>query len=175
MAVAPSTSPRQRPDASTLDVVRNIREALPGFQSAIPDDIKVSFEFDQSFYVTDALRRWHRKDHKRLAYGPDDPDHARSLQDRPGAWCTTIPVALLSALVALWATGQSLNLMTLGGLTLAIGVLVDESVVAVENIHTHFGRDNGTARSVLEASKEVVIPRLPAMLSVVAVFVLPSS
>ena len=83
---------------------------------------------------------------------------------------TTIPVALLSAVVALWAVGQSLNLMTLGGLTLAIGVLVDESVVAIENIHTHLAQAKGTARAVLDASEEVVVPRLLAMLSIVAVF-----
>ncbi len=83
---------------------------------------------------------------------------------------TTIPLALLSALVALWASGQTINLMTLGGLTLAIGILVDESVIAVENIHRHLGDRKPVARAVLSASGEVVVPRLLIMLSILAVF-----
>jgi multidrug efflux pump subunit AcrB len=160
----------KRPDASTLDVVRNIKESLPTFQAAIPEDIKVSFELDQSFYVTNALRALTQEGlMSALLTGLMILIMLRSPRTALVV-VTTIPVALLSAVVALWAAGQSLNLMTLGGLTLAIGILVDESVVAVENIHTHFAHNKGTARAVLEASKEVVIPRLLAMLSVVAVF-----
>ncbi|MBK9167832.1 MAG: efflux RND transporter permease subunit [Bryobacterales bacterium] len=160
----------KRADASTLDVVRNIRQALPSFRAAIPEDIAVSFELDQSFYVTNALRALLQEGLMSAALtGLMILLMLRSLRTALVV-VTTIPVALLSAVVALWAFGQSLNLMTLGGLTLAIGILVDESVVAVENIHTHLGRDKSTARAVLEASREVVVPRLLAMLSVVAVF-----
>ncbi len=161
----------KRADASTLDVVQRIKEALPAFQAAIPEDIKVSFELDQSFYVTSALKSLTREGlMSALLTGLMILIMLRSVRTALVV-VTTIPVALLSAVVGLWAAGQSLNLMTLGGLTLAIGVLVDESVVAVENIHTHFGRGKPTARAVLEASKEVVAPRLLAMLAVVAVFV----
>ena len=83
----------------------------------------------------------------------------------------TIPFALLSSVVALWATGQTINIMTLGGLALAVGILVDEATVAVENIHSHLGRGVPLRRAVLDASGEVVGPRLLAMLAVVAVFV----
>ena len=83
----------------------------------------------------------------------------------------TIPFALLAAVVALWGAGQTINIMTLGGLALAVGILVDEATVAIENIHTHLARGAPVARAVLEASGEVVAPRLLAMLSVVAVFV----
>ena len=83
----------------------------------------------------------------------------------------TIPFALLAAVVALWGAGQTINIMTLGGLALAVGILVDEATVAIENIHTHLSRGTPPARAVLEASGEVVGPRLLAMLSVVAVFV----
>src|SRR5207244_7506153 len=83
----------------------------------------------------------------------------------------TIPIALLAAVTALWATGQTINIMTLGGLALAVGILVDEATVAIENIHTHLARGAPVARGVLEASGEVVVPRLLAMLSVVGVFV----
>ena len=83
----------------------------------------------------------------------------------------TIPFALLAAVVALWGAGQTINIMTLGGLALAVGILVDEATVAIENIHTHLSRGTPLARAVLDASGEVVVPRLLAMLSVVAVFV----
>ena len=160
----------KRADASTLDVVQRVQEALPTFRAAVPDDINISFEFDQSFYVTDALE-------------------ALRFEGLLGALFTglmillmlgslrsalvvvmTIPLALLSAVVALWAAGQSINLMTLGGLTLAIGILVDESVIAIENIHSHLDEGKPVARSVLEASREVVIPRLLIMLCMLAVF-----
>jgi multidrug efflux pump subunit AcrB len=84
---------------------------------------------------------------------------------------TTIPFALLTALVALWGAGQTINIMTLGGLALAVGVLVDEGTVVIENTHTHLAQGVARARAVLDASKEVVIPRLLAMLCVLAVFV----
>src|SRR5262249_31523736 len=83
----------------------------------------------------------------------------------------TIPFALLTSVVALWATGQTINIMTLGGLALAVGILVDEGTVAIENIHTHLARGTPIARGVLNASAEVVGPRLLAMLAVVAVFI----
>jgi multidrug efflux pump subunit AcrB len=160
----------KRSDASTLEVVENIRDALPSFQAAVPEDIKVGFELDQSFYVNNALRALLQEGLMSAALtGLMILLMLRSVRTALVV-VTTIPVALLSAVVALWAAGQSLNLMTLGGLTLAIGILVDESVVAVENIHTHLARDKGVARAVLEASREVVVPRLLAMLAVVAVF-----
>ena len=83
----------------------------------------------------------------------------------------TIPFALLAAVVALWGAGQTINIMTLGGLALAVGILVDESTVVMENIHSHLDQARGRALAVLEASKEVQIPRLLAMLCVLAVFV----
>ena len=160
----------KRADASTLEVVQRVKDSLPTFRAAIPEDINVTFEFDQSFYVLNAIR-------------------ALTIEGVLGALFTglivlltlgsfrsaivvvmTIPIALLSATVALWAAGQSINLMTLGGLTLAIGILVDESIIAVENIHTHLARGKPVAKAVLEASREVVVPRMLAMLCVVSVF-----
>src|SRR5258706_8586727 len=83
----------------------------------------------------------------------------------------TIPICLLSAVVWLWAAGQTINIMTLGGLALAVGVLVDEATVEVENIHAHLGTGLSRARSVLEACRKTAVPRLLAMLCVLAVFV----
>jgi multidrug efflux pump subunit AcrB len=83
----------------------------------------------------------------------------------------TIPLALLSAVLALWAAGQTINIMTLGGLALAVGVLVDESTVAIENIHAHLARVPNRARAVMDSGRDVAVPRLVAMLSVLAVFI----
>ena len=82
----------------------------------------------------------------------------------------TIPLALLAAVVGLWVTGQTINIMTLGGLTLAIGILVDESTVAIENMHTHLAREQNKALAILNAGAEVAIPQFLAMLCVAAVF-----
>ncbi|PHX85418.1 MAG: hypothetical protein CK538_06885 [Opitutia bacterium] len=82
-----------------------------------------------------------------------------------------IPIALLAATFALWITGQSLNLMTLSGLALAVGILVDEATVAVENIHAHRARGTPLARAALEATRETALPRLLAMLCILAVFI----
>src|SRR5215212_7286227 len=161
----------KRSDASTLEVVQLVKDAVPRFQALVPDDIQVAFEFDQSIYVTNALR-------------------GLTLEGMLGALLTglmvwvflrdwrsalivivTIPFALLGAIVGLWLTGQTVNIMTLGGLALAIGILVDESTVAIENIHTHLSRGEPRARAVLAAGRETLIPRLLAMLSILAVFV----
>ena len=83
---------------------------------------------------------------------------------------TTIPVALLTAVVALWLSGQTINIMTLGGLALAVGILVDEATVEIENIHAHLARGEPVAHAVLEATRETMTPRLLALLSILAVF-----
>jgi multidrug efflux pump subunit AcrB len=83
----------------------------------------------------------------------------------------TIPFSLLAAVVALWAAGQTVNIMTLGGLALAIGILVDLSTVAIENIHTHLAQGKSRAHAVLDAVTEVAFPMLVAMLCVLAVFI----
>jgi len=82
-----------------------------------------------------------------------------------------IPVALLAAICALWITGQQIHLMTLGGLALAIGILVDEATVAVENIHSHLARGKPVAAAAYEGTLETAGPRLLAMLCILAVFI----
>ena len=76
-----------------------------------------------------------------------------------------------AGVVGLWLTGQTINIMTLGGLALAIGILVDESTVAIENVHTHLSRGEQLRRAVWDATRETITPRLLAMLAVLAVFV----
>ncbi|HEX9724717.1 MAG TPA: efflux RND transporter permease subunit [Vicinamibacteria bacterium] len=160
----------KRADASTLEVVRLVRESLPTFRAAVPEDIDVSFEFDQSFYVTDALSALQFEGVLGALLTGGMIFLALGSLRSAVVVVTTIPLALLSALVALWAWGQTINLMTLGGLTLAIGILVDESVIVVENIHRHLADKKPVARAVLDATQEVVVPLLLIMLSILAIF-----
>jgi multidrug efflux pump subunit AcrB len=161
----------KRPNASTLSVVTEVKANLARFQSLVPDDITVSYELDQSMNVSAALQSVAREALLgALLTGLMVLVFLRDWRSS-AIVVVTIPFALLSAVVALWGAGQTINIMTLGGLALAVGILVDEATVAIENIHTHLSRGTPLARAVLDASGEVVIPRLLAMLSVVAVFV----
>jgi multidrug efflux pump subunit AcrB len=160
----------KRAEASTVDVVARVKAALPVFQALVPDDIRVSLEFDQSGVVTTSL--------KTLAFEGALGAALTGLmvllflRDVRSALIVvvTIPFSLLGALLGLWLTGQTLNIMTLGGLALAIGILIDEATVAIENIHAHLARGAPKRKAVLEASQETLVPRLLAMLSIVAVF-----
>ena len=154
-------------------MVNEVRASLPRFQSLIPEDIKITYEFDQSQYVRDALLSVLREGV--LGAILTGLTLLFFLRDWRSSLIVviTIPFALLMAVVALWALGQTINIMTLGGLALAIGVLVDEGTVLLENIHVHLALGEPKPRAIFEASREVAIPRLLAMLSVLAVF-LPS-
>ena len=161
----------KRSDASTLDVVNRVRAELPRFQSLVPEDIKVSFEFDQSVIVKNSVRTLVFEGALgAVLTGLMVLLFLRSVRSALIV-VITIPFALLGALVGLWLTGQTVNIMTLGGLALAIGVLVDESTVAIENIHTHLSRGEPLRRAVLDATRETITPRMLAMLAVLAVFV----
>ena len=161
----------KRADASTLAVVNEVKASLAQFQSVVPPDIKIDYEFDQSPYVRNSLQSVVKEG--LLGAVLTGVMVLLFLRDWRSALIVvaTIPFALLTAVVALWGAGQTVNIMTLGGLALAVGILVDESTVVMENIHSHLGAGRGRAIAVLEASKEVQIPRLLAMLCILAVFV----
>ncbi len=163
----------KRPDASTLTVVDEVRRNLPRFQSLVPEDIKITYEFDQSQFVRDALMAVLREGIAGAIL--TGLMLLLFLRDWRSSVIVviTIPFALLTAVLLLRLSGQTINIMTLGGLALAVGVLVDEGTVLLENIHVHLDRGENTAVAVSLASREVATPRLLAMLSVMAVF-LPS-
>jgi multidrug efflux pump subunit AcrB len=161
----------KRADASTLSVVNLVKKNIPRFQSVVPADVKVSYEFDQSPNVTRAIR-------------------GLTLEGGLGAVLTglmillflrdwrsalivviNIPLSLMAAVLALWISRQTINIMTLGGLALAVGILVDEATVSIENIHTHLTRGASLKRAALEATTETTVPRLLAMFSILAMFV----
>jgi multidrug efflux pump subunit AcrB len=161
----------KRADASTVAVISAVKAAIPDFKKAIPDDVDVSLQFDQSPFVTNSLR-------------------GLIFEGLLGAFLTglmvliflrdwrsavivlmNIPFALLSAVILLWATGQTINIMTLGGLALAVGVLVDEATVEIENIHTQMLPGISRARAVMEACSRTALARLLSMFCILAVFV----
>src|SRR5204863_1418490 len=161
----------KRPDASTLSVVSEVKANLGRFQALVPDDIHVSYELDQSRNVAASLQAVLREAALgALLTGLMVLVFLRDWRSA-GIVVVTIPVALLVAVIALWATGQTINVMTLGGLALAVGVPVDEATVAIENIHTQMRPGVNRARAVVQASDQTAVARFLSMVCVLAVFI----
>jgi multidrug efflux pump subunit AcrB len=157
--------------ASTLEVVSNVQKAMPVFKSVLPEDVDLSFAFDESPTVVTAVKNV-------------------ATEGLIGATLTglmilvflrdwrsvivvvfNIPMALLGSLCGLWLTGNTINIMTLGGLALAIGILVDEATVEIENIHVQMGRTPSLSRAVLNGNHITAVPRLLALLCILSVFI----
>ncbi len=161
----------KRAEASTISVIDEIKSALPRMQKELPDDIKVAFEFDQSPHVTRAINSlWNEG---LLGTCLTGLMVLIFLRDWRSALIVVlnIPLAIMSSVVGLWLCGQTINLMTLGGLALAVGILVDEATVEIENIHTQFHHTDSVARAVRLGNAQTAVPRLLAMLCILAVFV----
>jgi len=161
----------KRSDASTLAVIKAVKQAIPGFKKNIPDDVDVQLAFDQSGYVSNAIGGLVRE--AALGAVLTGLVVLIFLRDWRSSLIVVanIPFALFTAVLLLWATGQTINIMTLGGLALAVGVLVDEATVEIENVHAGMVPGVSRAKAVLEACKRTVIARLLSMLCVLAVFV----
>ncbi len=161
----------KRSDASTLTVVNEIKDNMHLFQDVLPDDIKVSYQFDQSGVVKDSIK-------------------SLSLEGITGALLTglmvllflgdwrsaliviiNIPLALMGAILSLNIAGQSINIMTLGGLALAIGILVDESTITIENIHVRLAKGEKLATAAINGTSEIFNPAFLTMLCILAVFI----
>ncbi len=151
----------KRSDASTLAVVNRVKAALPRMRDMLPEGIGLRFEFDQSPYVTRAMTGVASEG--ALGAVLTGLMVLLFLRDQRSVVVVVlnIPFALLASLVALWMCGQTLNLMTLGGLALAVGILVDEATVAVENIHTHMEHESIACRLAVLAGhqRETTVPR----------------
>ncbi len=156
---------------STLTVVADVRKSLQLFRDAVPKDVSVNFEFDESPTVVQAVK-------------------SVATEGLIGACLTglmillflgdlrsvvvvvsNIPLALLGSLLGLWITGNTINIMSLGGMALAIGILVDEATVTIENIHVQMGHTPKVATAVLRASNATAVPRLLALLCILSVFI----
>ncbi len=157
--------------ASTLSVVDEVKKNLPDLQHNVPADVTIKFEFDQSVYVTKAISNVATEGiHGALLTGLMVLIFLRDVRSALIV-LTSIPCAILTAIVGLSMLGQTINIMTLSGLALAIGILVDEATVTIENIHSHLSRGEALGLSVLFAGRETVTPRFLAMMSVISVFV----
>lgn len=157
-------------DASTWEVVQSLKKAIPKFQSLLPEDVQLSYEFDQSVYVINAVKSLITEG----AIGAilTGLMVLLFLGDRRGALIVilTIPTSIIAGVLFLHLFHQTINIMTLSGLALAIGILVDESTVTIENIHQHLAMGKPKALAIWDACKEIAFPKLLILLCILAVF-----
>jgi len=157
-------------DASTWEVVQHLKESLPRIQAQLPEDVKLSYEFDQSTYVINSVKSL-------LSEGAIGAVLTglmvlMFLGDPRGALIVilTIPTSIISSVLFLNLFGQTINIMTLSGLALAIGILVDESTVTIENIHQHLDMGKPKSLAIWDACKEIAFPKLLILFCILAVF-----
>src|SRR6185295_7622253 len=157
--------------ASTLDVVNRVRARMPSVLATLPSALKLDFLFDQSLFVRASINGVVR-----------EAVIAACLTGLMillflGSWRSTlivvlsIPLSILSSIVILGALGQTLNVMTLGGLALAVGILVDDATVAIENIHRNLGQKKTFIRSIVDGAQEIAVPAFVSTLCICIVFV----
>ena len=156
--------------ASTWEVVQDLKKAIPRFQALLPADVKLSFVFDQSIYVINAVKSL--AEEGAIGAALTGLMVLLFLGDRRGALIVilTIPTCVISAIFFLNLAHQTINIMTLSGLSLAIGILVDESTVTIENIHQHFDMGKPKALAIWDACKEIAFPKLLILFCILAVF-----
>ncbi len=156
--------------ASTWEVVQNLKKAIPRFQALVPPDVKLSFVFDQSIYVINAVKSL--AEEGAIGAVLTGLMVLLFLGDKRGALIVilTIPTCIISAIFFLSLFHQTINIMTLSGLSLAIGILVDESTVTIENIHQHFDMGKPKALAIWDACKEIAFPKLLILFCILAVF-----
>jgi multidrug efflux pump subunit AcrB len=157
-------------DASTLAVVDATRDALPSIKAVAPHGMEVKIDFDQSVFVRGAVKGVIRE-----AILASILVSLMILMFL-GSWrsvivvCTSIPLAILTALIGLNLGNQTINIMTLGGLALAVGMLVDDATVAVESIDRHLEMGKPLTPAILDASNEIAVPAIVATLAICIVF-----
>jgi multidrug efflux pump subunit AcrB len=156
--------------ASTWEVVQGLKKAIPRFQGLVPQDVKLSFVFDQSIYVINAVKSL--AEEGAIGAVLTGLMVLLFLGDRRGALIVilTIPTCVISSVFFLYLFHQTINIMTLSGLSLAIGILVDESTVTIENIHQHFDMGKPKALAIWDACKEIAFPKLLILFCILAVF-----
>ncbi|MDR4464906.1 MAG: efflux RND transporter permease subunit [Nitrospira sp.] len=158
-------------EASTIDIVDGIRKMLPRIQEVVPSDVKVSLLSDSSVFVRDAIA---------------DVVHEMVIAAALvgfivllmlGSWrptvivLTSIPLSILSSLICLHLLEESINIMTLGGLALAVGILVDNAAVMIENIDTHLAMGKPLEEAIIDAANQIILPTFVATLAITIVWV----
>jgi multidrug efflux pump subunit AcrB len=157
-------------DASTMDVVNALKKKLPEMQALLPDYVELKYEFDQSVYVVQAVKSLATEGI--LGALLTGLMIFLFLKDIRGSAIVVlnIPIAILAAVLLLSLTGQTINIMTLSGLALAVGILVDEATVSIENIHQHLEMGKSKARAVIDASQEISFAKLLILVCILSVF-----
>jgi CzcA family heavy metal efflux pump len=156
--------------ASTLDVVRKLKAELPRVMSTLPDALKVRTLFDQSVFVEASL--------KGVLLEATIAAVLTGLMILLflGSWRSTvivavsIPLSILVSIIVLKLFGQTLNIMTLGGLALAVGMLVDDSTVEIENIHRNLGQGKEINLAILDGAQQIAVPAFVSTLAICIVF-----
>lgn len=157
--------------ASTLDIIKRVKEALPRIQATLPRELQISQLFDQSIFVRASINGVLREGLIAACLT------AVMILLFLGNWrstlvvATSIPLSILSSILVLGALGQTLNIMTLGGLALAVGILVDDATVEIENIHRNLALGKPMIRAILEGAQQIAVPAFVSTLSICIVFV----
>src|SRR5665213_1887902 len=157
--------------ASTLDVVEGVKKELPKILAGLPKELKVSQMFDQSIFVKSSVTGVVR-----------EATIAACLTGMMillflGSWrstlivCVSIPLSILASLTILGFMGETINVMTLGGLALAVGILVDDATVEIENIHRNLAMGKGLANAILDGAQQIAVPAFVSTLAICIVFV----
>ncbi len=156
--------------SSTIDIVRRLREAMPSVQAQMPPELKMEFLFDQSVFVEAAVQGVLKEG--AIAAGLT----ALMILLFLGSWRSTlivtvsIPLSILTSIIVLWALGESLNIMTLGGMALAVGILVDDATVELENTHRNMAAAKSMREAILDSAAQVATPALVSTLCICIVF-----
>jgi len=157
--------------ASTLDVVRQIKSLLPGILSTVPPELDVKEFADQSLFVRNAISDVLKEGTIAAALT------ALMILLFIGSWRSTviiaisIPLSVLSSVVVLSALGETINLMTMGGLALAVGILVDDATVEIENVHRQMASGKPLKHAILDGAQEIALPAFVSTICICIVFV----
>ncbi|HEV7673466.1 MAG TPA: efflux RND transporter permease subunit [Candidatus Angelobacter sp.] len=157
--------------ASTLNIIAGIKQMLPIIKNTLPQDLQIKPLGDQSVFVRGAISGVVREALIAACLT------AMMILLFLGSWRSTviiaisIPLSILSSIIALSMLGETINLMTLGGLALAVGILVDDATVTIENIHRYLSEGKDIEEAILDGAQQIAIPALVSTLSICIVFV----
>jgi multidrug efflux pump subunit AcrB len=157
--------------ASTLDIISRVKAALPRIKATLPPELDITQLFDQSIFVRAAINGVLKEGVIAACLT------ALMILLFLGSWrstlvvATSIPLSILCSIIILSALGQTLNLMTLGGLALAVGILVDDATVEIENIHRNLAMKKPMVRAILDGASQIAVPAFVSTLCICIVFV----
>ncbi len=157
--------------ASTLSIVENVKAQMPKIMAGMPPELEVKQLFDQSIFVRAAISGVLREG--LIAAGLTGLMILLFL----GSWrstiivCVSIPLSILTSLVILGMCGETINVMTLGGMALAVGILVDDATVEIENVHRNMGMKKPIVRAILDGASQIAVPAFVSTLAICIVFI----